>query len=155
MRIQSLNHVPELHQQAVQYFWSCWGNENNRLFYEDCIKHSLSKEHSLPAFYVLLEGEEIQGSYALLTNDIISRQDLMPWLACLYVNESVRNQGWAGKLLEHGLQEADKMGFSSLYLSTDLEHFYEKKGWTFFGEGYNLWDEPSKIYVHSTGSVKE
>ena len=98
MRIQALNHVPELHQQAVHYFWSCWGNENNRLFYEDCIKHSLSKEHSLPAFYVLLEGEEIQGSYALLTNDIISRQDLMPWLACWYVNESERNQGWAGKL---------------------------------------------------------
>jgi hypothetical protein len=69
MTIEPLGQIPHLQAQAVQYFWSCWGNENNRLFYEDCIKHSLSNDHSLPAFYVLLEGEEIQGSYALLTND--------------------------------------------------------------------------------------
>ncbi len=155
MRIEALNHVAHLQKEAIEYIWKCWGNQNNRKFYEDCINHAFLGAQSLPGFYLLLEGNQIQGCYALLTNDIISRQDLMPWLACLYVNESVRNQGWAGKLLEHGLEEAKRMGFSTLYLSTDLEGFYEKKGWKLFGRGYNLWDEPSKIYLHFTGGFKE
>ncbi len=47
-----------------------------------------------------------------------SGQDLMPWLACLFVTEEYRNNGIAGLLLKHGLIEAKKKGFKSLYLYT-------------------------------------
>ncbi len=52
----------------------------------------------------MLDNDEIIGSYALLTNDIISRQDLMPWFACLFVNENYRNQGLAEELISHGFK---------------------------------------------------
>ena len=74
----------------------------------------------------------------MLTNDLISRQDLMPWFACLFVTEQQRNKGIDGSLLGHGLNEAKKKGFKKLYLYTDLDNFYEQKGWKHICSGYNV-----------------
>ncbi|MEO0777712.1 MAG: GNAT family N-acetyltransferase [Bacteroidota bacterium] len=137
-------------EAGVNYFWKCWGSDSNFDFYRDCIVHSLVPEVALPKFYLLRRGSEIVGSYALLTNDLISRQDLLPWFACLFVEEAHRNQGLAGKLLDHALLEARKGGFDHLYLSTDLKGFYEKKGWDFYALGYGVGGDPFSIYVRST-----
>ena len=150
MKIIELSNKIELLDDAVNYFWKCWGNESNFTFYQDCIEHSVNTESFLPRFYLVLDNDKIIGSYALLTNDIISRQDLMPWFACLYVNEEYRKQGIAEKLLEHGLDEAKRKNFDHLYLSTDLVNFYERKGWKLFGNGYNLFGEQIKIYSKDT-----
>lgn len=150
MTITPLSSRPDLVQQGIHYFWKCWGSASNFKFYEDCILHSLDNNNRLPKFYVLLDNEQIIGSYALLTNDIISRQDLMPWLACLYVNEEFRGKGLAAQLLQHGRSEAHRLGFPNLYLSTDLENFYESNGWLYLAEGYNVMGESIKIYTCST-----
>jgi predicted acetyltransferase len=94
----------------------------------------------------MLDNDEIIGSYAILTNDIISRQDLIPWFACLFVNENYRNQGLAEELIRHGLKESQKKGFNTLYLSTDLNGFYEKKGWNYNSKGYGVSGDEIKIY---------
>ena len=71
-----------IRKRKVSYFVSCWGNENNFKFYEDCIINSIDVKVPLPKFYLALDDTgSIIGSYALLTNDLISRQDLMPWFA--------------------------------------------------------------------------
>ena len=136
MKIIELSERPDLLKAAVLYFWTCWGNETNFIFYEDGI--------------MLIQDKDETGSYALLTNDIISRQDLMPWFACLFVNEDKRNEGLSELLLAHGLKEANLKGFPMLYLSTDLEGFYEKKGWIFFGDGYGVSGGYNKIYAKQT-----
>lgn len=150
MEIVEMGQKPELLAEGIQYFWKCWGSDSNFTFYKDCIEHSLDAGKSLPKFYLALEDSRIIGSYALLTNDIISRQDLMPWLACLFVEESHRGKGLAGKLLTHGLQESRRKGFSHLYLSTDLIDFYEKKGWAFFANGFGVGGDEFKIYQKAT-----
>lgn len=147
MKIELITKDSPFIAKGVEYFWKCWGNESNFIFYEDCIKHSFSDKKSLPKFYVMLEQGDIIASYALLTNDIISRQDLMPWFACLFVNEPYRKQGIAEKLLQHGLDESKQKGFNTLYLSTDLMDFYEKKGWHFHSNGYGLGGDKFKIYA--------
>lgn len=146
MKIIELSEQPELLDKAVNYFWESWGNESNYDFYKDCIVHSLLSSDQLPKFFLVLDNEEIVASYALLTNDIISRQDLLPWFACLFVNDSHRNQGIASRLLDHSRSEAKKLGYENLYLSTDLENFYEKKNWQFFATGYSIDGTPFKIY---------
>jgi len=153
MQIYKLSQKPELLDQAIQYFWKCWGNDSNLNFYTDCIKHSLDAKNALPKFYIVVDdAAQIVASYALITNDLISRQDLMPWFACLFVNEDIRGQGWAEKLLSHSLTEAKSKGYKSLYLSTDLVNFYERKGWTYLCEGYNFLGDGFKIYKCETGS---
>lgn len=146
MEIIEISARRDLLDKAVEYFWKCWGNENNFKFYQNCIMNSLDINKSLPKFYIVLDGTDIIASYALVTNDLISRQDLYPWLACLYVNPEHRNKGIAEKLLEHGLSQTKDKGFTSLYLSTDLENFYEKKGWEFYATGINIDNSTIKIY---------
>ena len=75
---------------------------------------------------------------------------LMPWLACLYVNETHRNQGLAEQLLAHSLAEAQRKGFDHLYLSTDLVDFYEKKGWQLYTTAYGIGGDAFKVYQHAT-----
>ncbi len=147
MEILELSQCSNLKDDIIQYFWNCWGSETNFPFYKDCMDNSLNPENALPKFYVCLDGTEIIGSYALLVNDSISRRDLMPWFACLHVNEANRGNGIAGKLLDHALTETKSKGFESVYLSTDLVDFYEKKGWKLFSHAYNVTGEKFKVYA--------
>jgi predicted GNAT family N-acyltransferase len=151
MEIIELSQRKDLLDTAVQYIWRCWGNECNIKFYENCIYHAVDEMKPLPKFYLGLIDNEIIASYALLTNDIISRQDLFPWFACLYVNEEHRNKGLASRLLHHGLQQTAEKKFDYLYLSTDLENFYEKYGWSHYTNGFNIVDTEIKIYRKATG----
>lgn len=150
MKIIEVSNKVEIIDKAVDYFWKCWGNENNFKFYQDCVMNSTDNNKLLPKFYIVIENDNIIASYALLTNDIISRQDLFPWFACLFVNPEHRNKGIADKLLKHGLSETAQKGFKYLYLSTDLENFYERKGWTHFTNGFNIFDTEIKIYCKRT-----
>ena len=150
INITELSEHPDLFESAVQYFWKCWGSDTNFIFYKNCMEHSMDNKKSIPKFYIVLNEKEIIASYALITNDLISRQDLMPWFACLFVNEEHRNNGIAEQLLSHALQEARAKGFNQLYLSTDLINFYEKKGWSYLAQGYNFLGEEIKIYSKST-----
>lgn len=146
MKIELITKENNLLERGAQYIWKQWGNESNFDFYKDCIENSISNNKSLPKFYLMLDRDKIIGCYALLTNDIISRQDLMPWFACLFVDEKYRNRGLAEKLIEHGLNESQKRGFNTLYLSTDLNDFYEKKGWNYYSKGYSVFGNEIKIY---------
>lgn len=78
MKIELINKGSNLLEKGIEYFWRHWGNELNLNFYKDCIENSLSHDKLLPKFYIMLDRDKIIGSYALLNNDIISRQDLMP-----------------------------------------------------------------------------
>ena len=124
------------------------GSEDNYKFYEDCMIHSTSAK--LPSFYVALEEGKIIGTYALLRNDINSRQDLCPWLACLYVDEGHRGKGIGSQLLQHGLEEAARKGYKTLYLTSDLEGYYEKYGWRNTGVAYGVGGGDIKIYEKDT-----
>jgi Predicted acetyltransferase len=136
--------------QAIQVFWQQWGSEENFKFYEDAILHSATTSSDNPRFYVVVEEGEIIGTYAILRNDINSRQDLCPWLACLYVAEEHRGKGIGAKLLEHGLSVASAKGYDNLYLSTDLENYYERYGWINTGIVYGPGGGSIKLYEKGT-----
>lgn len=141
-------------KEGINYFWKCWGISENYGFYEDCIQHSTNDASDLPKFYLAVEDGKILGSYALLRNDVISRQDIMPWFACLFVEEERRGEGIADQLLAHGMKEARDKGYSNLYLCTDLVGFYEKKGWQYFAGAYNVQGQPMKIYSRKLDPIK-
>ncbi|UOY07322.1 GNAT family N-acetyltransferase [Muricauda sp. SCSIO 64092] len=146
MNIELLHKESKLLERGIEYFWKQWGNESNFDFYKNCIENSIADDKSLPKFYLMLDEDKIIGSYALLTNDLISRQDLFPWFACLFVDESYRNQGLANALIQHGIDESRKGGFDHLYLSTALNDFYEKKGWKYHSQGFTAFGDSIKIY---------
>lgn len=145
--VVSVRENPAYFERAVDYFSEKWGID--RRVYEDSISHSLDTLSPLPRWYLLMEGDTVIGSYGLIANDFISRQDLWPWLCALYVEEDKRKSGYGGILLEHGLKEAKKLGFSKVYLSTDHTSYYERYGWRFIGVGYGPFGE-SRIYENNS-----
>jgi len=98
-----------------------------------------------------MEGDKILGSSALLTNDLISRHDLMPWVGCLYMIPEARGRGLGGKLLGHVVEEAERMGYQSVYLGTDLDGYYEKYGWSFLDRAWLVNGEEVSVYRRGTG----
>ncbi|MCL5981832.1 MAG: GNAT family N-acetyltransferase [Firmicutes bacterium] len=135
-------------ERAIDYFAEKWGMD--RRIYENCISNSIATQNPLPRWFLMVRNEEIIGSYGLITNDFISRQDLYPWLCALYVEESYRGIKLGAKLLEHGRIEATKQGYKKLYLSTDHSGYYERHGWIYIGNGFRPWGAESRIYECDT-----
>jgi len=144
MKIFAIRDYPEYLDRAVDYFSSKFSV--SRHIYHDCISNSLTTESPLPRWYLMIKNEDIIGCYGLITNDFISRQDLWPWLCALYVEECQRGNQLGSLLLKHGIDEAEKLGFRKLYLSTDHVGYYEKYGWKYIGNGYSSGGEETRIY---------
>ncbi|WP_261129876.1 GNAT family N-acetyltransferase [Bacillus sp. Marseille-Q3570] len=147
--IYELKERQDLFNKAVEIFWKQWGTQGNYKFYYESMIHSCDTESELPRFYIAVKNEKIIGFYALLRNDLVSRQDLTPWFACLFVAPESRGSGLGSRMLEHAAEEAREKGYTSLYLSTDLEGYYEKYGWELLTEGYSVTGEPTNIYMKS------
>lgn len=135
----------EYMDRAIRYNCDNWPLDNN--IYEDCIRNSINADNNLPRWYLMMRGDNIIGSYGIIMNDFISRQDLWPWFAALYVENSERGNKLGALLLEHGRQEAKRLGYKKLYLCTEHVGYYEKYGWQKIGLGYHPWHESSSIYA--------
>ena len=72
-KIINIRECPELVEECIEYYDQRWGL--NRKIYEDQIRISLITEAEFPRFYLLMNGKEIIGSYSIVMNDFVSRQD--------------------------------------------------------------------------------
>lgn len=138
----------ELFNEAVNYFWKQWGSDSNYNFYKDCMEQSCITGEDVPRFYILIDSDRIIGAYALLRSDLNSRQDLTPWLACLYVEPGHRGKGIGALLQNHALEESRRLGYKKLFLCTELTEYYESTEWRYIGYGYLLNNELTRIYEH-------
>lgn len=115
--------------------------------FKDAIYNSFLEEKKLPKFFLLLKDNEIIGCSALIINDFISRHDLYPWLACLFVEEKERGNEYGNVLMEHAEKEAREIGFPVVYLTTDHDGYYERYGWIRIEDGIDLFScKPTRIY---------
>lgn len=150
LQIKSVREHPDDWQAFSAYIASKWTDADGKWLYDDCISHAVNAEICLPEWWLAYDGDTPVGCAGLITNDFISRMDLMPWLCALYVDEDKRGRGIAGKLIACVKKYAEMNGFSSVYLATDHVSFYEKYGGTFIGEGVHPWGETSRIYRMET-----
>ena len=56
-------------------------------------------------------------------------------MAALFVAETARGQGLAGKLQRHVIDYARQCGYPQLYLYSACRDFYERFGWRYIGGG--------------------
>lgn len=136
-------------ESAIQYYHSKWGNEKNYAFFHDAISHSTKEGSGLPRFFALVKDGKLCGCCGLIVNDFISRHDLTPWLAGIYVDPEERGKALGDVLMKYAADEARKMGYSQLYLTTDHDGYYEKFGWERIEDGYEVSGAPTRIYRQS------
>ena len=100
----TLRENPALMNAAAEWFHSKWGVPTEA--YLECMEAYLKQETEL-GWFLCLDGNQIIGE------------------------ESHRNQGIAGKLLNMAVEDLRTKGISPAYLVTDHTGFYERYGWEF------------------------
>lgn len=142
----TLREQPELMSTAASWFHSKWGVPKE--VYLECMTSYLKQETQL-GWFLCLDGDQIVGGLGVIENDFHDRPDLTPNICAVYTEESHRNKGIAGKLLDMAVADLQERGISPVYLVTDHTGFYERYGWEFLcmvqGDG-----EPdmTRMYMH-------
>ena len=146
MEIISVRKQPQWADKAIQFFQRHWANENSRMVYKDCITSCLGSGSPLPQWYLLCQKGTAIGGAGLITNDFISRGDLWPWLCALYVEKPYRGHAYGNLLIQYAKKDAKALGYTDLYLCSNLVGFYERYGFSKIATGYHPWGESSPIY---------
>lgn len=147
MEIIKLRENPAMKEEMARWFHEKWGIPLEA--YLESMEECLADPNGVPQWYVAIENSQIVGGLGVIENDFHDRKDLAPNVCAVYVEESHRCQGIAGKLLYFISEDMRAMGIAPLYLLTDHTSFYERYGWEFFcmaqGDGE---EEPSRLYIH-------
>lgn len=145
MKIDYLGNHSEYMETVTKWLCEEFGNEDNYKFFESIIKSSLTKD-KLPLTFVAIDGDKVVGTVGLWRADLLSRQDLYPWLSALYVTEDYRDRGIGQELQKFIINYCKGKGIDKLYLYTDLENYYEKMGWEYIEDGIEYSGDSIKIY---------
>lgn len=145
MKIVPLYEAPQFAGTVTDWLWQAFGDSLPRDFFASIIAHS-QRPGALPLTFIALDGEKLLGTVGLWRCDLISRQDLWPWLAALYVDEAARGQGLAGLLQKHVIEYAREQGYAQLHLYSACRDFYERYGWHYIGDGLDYPDTTVHLY---------
>ena len=95
---------------------------------------------------VFKECYNIIGGAGLISNDFVSRMDLMPYLCALYIEEEHRGHNYGKLLIDRIKQDTLKFGYEYVYLCSDHVGYYEHFGFERIAIGYHPWGETSGIF---------
>lgn len=145
INIVLLADYPQYRQQVIDWQWRAFGSESSRAFFASVVDSGL-RGADLPITFIALLGDKLVGTVGLWRCDLISRQDLTPWLAALYVDESQRGSGLGLRLQQHVQDYSRGASFSELYLYSDFSGYYERHGWHYIGDALDYPDRPVRVY---------
>lgn len=148
MKIEMLKDRPEFVETVIEWLNNEFGNSNSLKFYQGIIEHSMV-ENQLPITFIAVENDILLGTVGIWRGDLLSRQELYPWLSALVVNPNYRNKGIGQRLQKYVLEYCKMNGYKEVFLYTDLHNYYEKSGWIPFDKGYEYTGNEVCIYRQS------
>ncbi|WP_333500759.1 GNAT family N-acetyltransferase [Kluyvera genomosp. 2] len=152
MTILPLYARPQYAEAVTDWLWQAFGGDGlPRAFFASIVEHS-QRSNALPLTFIAVEDDRLIGTVGLWRCDLISRQDLWPWMAALYVAPEARGRGLAGQLQQHVIDYAAQQGFDELYLYSACRDFYERFGWQYIGDGLDYPDTAVHLYRYALSS---
>lgn len=120
-----LSTLADWHYSQWQHLYPC---ESLQDFSDDLAKSLLGD--TVPATWVLHNDEGVWASASVIEQDMDDNQELGPWLASVYVHDSLRGQGLGKHLIEQVMKVCKQNGLPHLYLFTPGQaYFYQTLGW--------------------------
>ena len=148
--IISLCGQPELFRAAADWFSTKWRVPKQA--YLDSMEEGRRSVTGVPAWYVIMDGEEILAGLGVIANDFHRRPELTPNLCALFVEAPYRRQGLARRLLDRACGDLFAHGIETAYLITDHREFYERCGWHFYTMVQEQNGGQARMYRKQTGS---
>ncbi len=137
IHIVHLLEAPELAPTLVRWFieeWTPWYGPDGPGDAETDLAACRSRDE-LPICLVALNmDDEVLGTAALKSESVGSEFGVGPWLAAVLVGKDHQGKGVGTALVKAIEEEATRLGFDSIYTSTDTaEGILERRGWQAFG----------------------
>ncbi|MBN1217813.1 MAG: GNAT family N-acetyltransferase [Anaerolineae bacterium] len=89
--------------------------------------------HQIPETFVAVADKQLVGMASIDPHDMVTRPNLSPWLAAVYVAPEFRLKGIGSRLVRAVMQEAAVLELDRIYLFTPNKiNFYNRLGWQFF-----------------------
>ena len=119
--------------QLARWYNAQWGGNTGMSLEQDI--QWLNREQDAEGFPHLLaafDGDHLVGAVQLKRRELASFPQYEHWLGSVFVADTHRGQGLAGKLVEQAAAQAMRMGVCHLYLQTEALDggLYARLGWT-------------------------
>jgi len=142
IRIVHLVEVPEVAPTLVRWFieeWRPWYGPGGLGDAPGDLAACRSRD-VLPICLVALNREgEVLGTAALKSESVGSEIGVGPWLAAVLVGTDHQDKGVGTALVKAIEEEAARLGFESIYTSTDTAaRILERRGWQAFGTAQSI-----------------
>lgn len=145
IEIVSLSDAPQFADQIIDWQWRAFGEATSRAFFASVVNSSLIGA-DFPVTFVAVEAGRAVGTVGFWRCDLISRQDLFPWLAALYVDEHYRGRGVSGQLQQTVIDCCRQRGDRHLYLYSACADYYERFGWAYIGDALDYPATAVRLY---------
>lgn len=144
MQIIRIDEMPAMKDKAAAWFSEKW--KGHEAEYRNSIHQSLNKNVFLPKWYIMLEEGQIIAGAGVISNDPPMQKEQHPNICAVYVEEQYRSKGIAGALLEYICIDMMFHGAEALYLTTELNTFYERYGWKCIAEIKDDDEKDMRVY---------
>ncbi len=134
MKIFTLASKPEFIEELARLHHAEWHHLSSAttLTRRVAAIRDAARFNGIPSIFIALLENQLAGSAAIVKSDMVSKPELSPWLAAVYVKQEYRRQGIANKLIARCVKEAEHLSVGDLYLFTELaSKYYEKLGWRY------------------------
>ena len=106
-----------------------WSEKEKKLTeYIDYKLRKLKIENNIILILGLVDHNKLVGFISLLKKDGDCEVKLTPWYATMYVKKEYRGRGYSRILNDALLEKSKRLGYTKVYLKSNLINYYEKFG---------------------------
>ena len=129
MKIINIKNNTKYLKEYITLCYLEWSEKEKKLTeYIDYKLRKLKIENNIILILGLVNHNELVGFISLLKKDGDCEVELTPWYATMYVKKEYRGRGYSRILNDALLEKSKRLGYTKVYLKSNLINYYEKFG---------------------------
>lgn len=129
MKIINITNNTKYLKKYIALCYLEWSEKEKKLTeYIDYKLRKLKIENNIILILGLVDHNKLVGFISLLKKDGDCEVNLTPWYATMYVKKEYRGRGYSIILNDALLEKSKRLGYTKVYLKSNLINYYEKFG---------------------------
>ena len=129
MKIINITNNTKYLKEYIALCYLEWSEKEMELTeYIDYKLRKLKIENNIILILGLVDHNKLVGFISLLKKDGDCEVKLTPWYATMYVKKEYRGRGYSRILNDALLEKSKRLGYTKVYLKSNLINYYEKFG---------------------------